>query len=553
MEGTILLSLAGLALAQYSNSTFGTPTGNYSTTTFNVASATTYLAQTDFSNERLNLLWDQVGPISTGPISTTVSPTPEPTAYPSPGIFHPLVPSYDSNLTNAKLPAGFRWGLASSAYQVEGAAKDEGKGPSIWDLLAHRVPNEVADNSTGDVVAEFYYLYKQDFARLKSFGVQSFSPSISWPRLFPFGKGPVNAQGVAHYDDLILSMVNQGIKPVVTLFHWDTPLALFNEYGAWSDEQIVEDYFNYAKFVIERYDQYVDLFFTFNEPQYCNWQYSLYPAGDYYPAYHNITGGIEARIACSQYTLLAHARTAKWYHEEFKGRGRITFKNSGNYYEANSTSSGDTIATQRNYDFALGWFNNGPWNDGDYPQSVKDTLGDMLPALTDDQKAMIKGSCDFFAIDGYTSFYAAEVTGGLDACLANSSSPNFPDCAGSASTSPDGFPIGPAADPGANWLYDTPLGIRRFLTKITRDLFPAVPDIMVTEFGFSEPFEGQFTTTNQILWDLRRADYIQSFLDNILASIRYDGVNVTGAFGWSICKWPIRTFSSLSSALPYFV
>lgn len=158
----------------------------------------------------------------------------------------------------------------------------------------------------------------------------------------------------------------------------------------------------------------------------------------------------------------------------------------------------------------------------------------MLPALTDEQKSLIQGSCDFFAIDGYTSYYAAEVTGGLQSCLSNSSNPNFPECAGSASTAPDGFPIGPAADPGANWLYDTPLGIRRFLTKITRDLFPSVPDIMVSEFGFSEPFENQFTTTNQILWDLRRADYIQSFLDNILASIRYDGVNVTGAFGWAI-------------------
>ena len=101
-------------------------------------------------------------------MTTTVSPTPEPSTYPRPGLFHPLVPSYESNLTNAKLPANFLWGVASSAYQVEGAAKDEGKGPSIWygiillsytmgvnlsrDLIAHRQVNAVADNSTGDVV-----------------------------------------------------------------------------------------------------------------------------------------------------------------------------------------------------------------------------------------------------------------------------------------------------------------------------------------------------------------------------------------------------------------
>jgi WD repeat-containing protein 26 len=94
----------------------------------------------------------------------------------------------------------------------------------------------------------------------------------------------VNGQAVAHYDSVISEMVKQGISPAVTLFHWDTPLALFNEYGAWTDEQIVDDFFNYAKFVISRYDAYVPLWFTFNEPQYCNWQYSYYLAGKYYPA-----------------------------------------------------------------------------------------------------------------------------------------------------------------------------------------------------------------------------------------------------------------------------
>ena len=90
------------------------------------------------------------------------------------------MPTYDTSLNGVRLPHNFIWGLAHSAYQVEGAAKDEGKGPSIWDLIAHRQVNAVADNSTGDVVASFYYLYKQDFARLKNLGVPYFSPSFSW-------------------------------------------------------------------------------------------------------------------------------------------------------------------------------------------------------------------------------------------------------------------------------------------------------------------------------------------------------------------------------------
>ena len=182
---------------------------------------------------------------------------------------HPLIPSvYGANVTDLKLPEGFAWGLSASAYQIDGAAQDGGRGPSIWDLLAHRVPGWVVDGTTGDVLGQHYYLYKQDFARLKAFGTPWYSPSISWPRLFPFGKGPVNEEAVKHYDEYIATMVKNGITPALSLFHWDTPLALFNEYGAWSSPKIVDDYVNYAKWVITRYDKYVPVWFTINEPQY---------------------------------------------------------------------------------------------------------------------------------------------------------------------------------------------------------------------------------------------------------------------------------------------
>jgi hypothetical protein len=188
-------------------------------------------------------------------------------------------------------------------------------------------------------------------------------------------------------------------------------------------------------------------------------------------------------------------------------------------------------ARQRNFDFSIGWFG-GPWTDGDYPASLKSTLGDLLPNFTQDEKDMIKGSCDFYAIDPYSSFLAFEVPGGLDACVSNRSHPSFPDCAGSASLAPNGFPIGPAADPSMSWLYSAPAGVRRFLKHITTELFPGIPDIVVSEFGFAEPFEAQWQSVAPALWDLRRADYLQQYLDNILLAIHVDGVNVTGAWGW---------------------
>jgi beta-glucosidase/6-phospho-beta-glucosidase/beta-galactosidase len=236
-----------------------------------------------------------------------------------------------------------------------------------------------------------------------------------------------------------------------------------------------------------------------------------------------VTGGLRARFLCGHYSLLAHGKVAKWYHEEFKGKGRISFKNSGNYFAPNTTSKADLDARDRQYEFSLGWFG-GPWRDGDYPQVLKDTLGDILPTFTEEEKATIKGSCDFYAIDGYTAYFAAAVPGGSAACAANSSSPYYPECAGSANEGPDGFPTGPASDWNSNWLWSTPVAIRLFLSYLTKELFPTIPDIVVSEFGFSEPFEGDpKTTLDSILWDLRRADYYQGFLDNILAAKAYDG------------------------------
>ena len=125
--------------------TFGSLSG-VATKTYDVAAATATIKY-NYTNEELALLWDQVGPIASGPVNTTVAPTAEPTPYMRPDIFHPLVRTHDDNLTHVKLPEGFRWGLASSAYQTEGAANAEGKGPSIWDLLSHRVPKQVADDT----------------------------------------------------------------------------------------------------------------------------------------------------------------------------------------------------------------------------------------------------------------------------------------------------------------------------------------------------------------------------------------------------------------------
>lgn len=236
---------------------FSNPSG-YSTTKYDTFAVPTLIPRPENStsspehnrtiDQKLQALWNQVGPVippkSEQPGYVGLSPEVEEPV--GPGEFHGLVASRDRNLTSKKLPRGFQWGVASSAYQIEGAAKIDGKGPSIWDLLSHRPPKFVEDNSTGDVVAEHYFQYSKDFRRLKVLGIPAFSPSFSWPRFFPLGRGAVNGDGVKHYDAVISELVELKITPVVTLFHWDTPLALFNEYGAWMDERIVDDFFEYV-------------------------------------------------------------------------------------------------------------------------------------------------------------------------------------------------------------------------------------------------------------------------------------------------------------------
>src|SRR6185312_2240659 len=129
-----------------------------------------------------------------------------------------------------RFPAGFRWGTATSSYQVEGAVTEDGRGPSIWDSFV-RQPGRIADGSTGDVSADHYHRYKEDIALMKTMGAQTYRFSIAWPRLFPDGR-TFNAKGLAFYDRLIDGLIEAGIEPFPTLYHWDLPQALQDK-GGW--------------------------------------------------------------------------------------------------------------------------------------------------------------------------------------------------------------------------------------------------------------------------------------------------------------------------------
>jgi beta-glucosidase len=166
-----------------------------------------------------------------------------------------------SGSSDLQFPLGFVWGCATASYQIEGAAKEDGRKPSIWDVFSH-TPGKTHDGDTGDVADDSYHLYKEDTQLIKNLGAGAYRMSISWPRVFPDGTGQPNPLGMDHYDRVVDDLLANGITPYVTLFHWDLPAALE---GGWQSRDTVKAYANYAGYVARQLSDRVKHFMTINE------------------------------------------------------------------------------------------------------------------------------------------------------------------------------------------------------------------------------------------------------------------------------------------------
>ena len=162
-----------------------------------------------------------------------------------------------------EFPEGFRWGTATSAYQVEGATQADGRGVSIWDTFC-RLPGKIRDGANADIADDHYHLYKEDVALMKALGVSTYRFSIAWPRLFPEGRGVPNPKGLAFYDRLVDELLANGIEPFATLYHWDLPQAL-QDRGGWESRDTAQAFADYAGFVAAKLGDRASRFFTLNE------------------------------------------------------------------------------------------------------------------------------------------------------------------------------------------------------------------------------------------------------------------------------------------------
>jgi hypothetical protein len=172
----------------------------------------------------------------------------------------------NNNMTvYGSFPTDFVWGVATSSYQIEGAVNEDNRGPTIWDTFVH-IPGTIMDGTTGDVADNHYHLYKDDIKLMKSLNIQAYRFSIAWSRILPNGRGPVNEAGIRFYDELIDELLQQKIEPWITLFHWDLPQGLQDEFNGWLDIRIVDCFVDYARIIFKHFGHKVKRFITLNEP-----------------------------------------------------------------------------------------------------------------------------------------------------------------------------------------------------------------------------------------------------------------------------------------------
>ncbi|KAI0791482.1 beta-glucosidase 1B [Irpex lacteus] len=426
--------------------------------------------------------------------------------------------------TTAKLPKDFIWGFATASFQIEGSTDVDGRGKSFWDDFS-RTPGKTLDGRNGDVATDSYNRWREDLDLLSEYGVKSYRFSIAWSRIIPLGgrNDPVNEAGIKFYSDLIDGLLERGITPFVTLYHWDLPQALHDRYLGWlNKEEIVQDYVRYARVCFERFGDRVKHWLTMNEP----WCISIlgYGRGVFAP------GRSSDRLRSSEgdssrepwiaghSVILAHANAVKAYREEFKAKqgGQIGITLNGDWAMPYDDSPANIEAAQHALDVAIGWFAD-PIYLGSYPAFMKEMLGDRLPEFTQEELAVVKGSSDFYGMNTYTTNLCK--AGGDD---------EFQGHVEYTFTRPDGTQLGPQAH--CAWLQDYAPGFRDLLNYLYKRYRKP---IYVTENGFAVKDENSMTI-EQALKDDARVHYYAGVTDALLNAVNEDGVDVRAYFGWSL-------------------
>nr|QJC44978.1 beta glucosidase 15 [Stevia rebaudiana] len=334
--------------------------------------------------------------------------------------------SSDPNIKRHDFPPEIMFGVGTSAYQVEGAWNLDTKGMNIWDVFAKRYPEKILDSSDACVAVDFYNKMKDDVQLLKKMGVKYFRLSLSWSRILPGGKVCLgkSSEGINFYNNLIDELQANGIEPFITLFHWDLPNALEEEYMGFLSSKIVDDFVTYAEVCFWEFGDRVKHWVTINEPY--HYAYSGYAVGTFAPGRggEHQDGDPETEPYIVAYNLLnAHAAAYRKYQEDFKDiqKGQVGITLDTNYYKpyGGYDNENDVKAVGYALDFTFGWFME-PLRSGNWPKSIQEFAvtpskhhpegrEKYLLEFTDEQKKKLINSYDFLGLNYYTSNYAQYV------------------------------------------------------------------------------------------------------------------------------------------------
>lgn len=422
--------------------------------------------------------------------------------------------------TLSPFPNGFLWGSASAAYQVEGAWDKDGKGPSVWDNFV-RIPGKTFKGTNGDVAVDHYHRFREDVALMAEQGLKAYRFSVAWARIFPKGKGEVNQAGLKFYDDLVNELIAHKIEPVLTLYHWDIPQALQDEYGGWESRQVIEDFTHYAEVLFKHFAGRVKYWVSLNEQNVfisLGYRLKMHPPGvsDEKRLFHanHIANLANASVIC------------KFRELGIEGQIGPSFAYGPNY-AFNSTPE-HVLATENAEEFgAYFWLD--VYSRGEYPLIVWKWLQEegLAPEIQPgDMELLKKATPDFMGVNYYRTHTVMDNP--LDGVGLGEM--NFSGKKGTtkASGSPGLFKhVDNPFTEKTNWDWDIDsTGLRIALRRIaSRYRLP----VMITENGL-----GEYDTLTEDLkiHDDYRIDYLRAHLQAVQGAIS-DGVTVLGYCTWS--------------------
>ncbi|TWD81631.1 beta-glucosidase [Kribbella amoyensis] len=403
----------------------------------------------------------------------------------------------------AEFGPGFHWGVSTSAYQIEGAATEGGRGPSSWDTFTAE-PGRVLDGSTGAIACDHYHRYAEDVALLRELGVDTYRFSFSWSRIQPEGSGPVNGEGLAFYDRLIDELLAAGIRPAPTLFHWDTPQPL-EDAGGWLDRDITERFADYATLLGRRFADRVPQWITINEPMVIT--LLGYAVGAHAPGRQL---GFEA-LPVAHHQLLAHGRAV----QALRAAGASNIGIASNHAPTwPASDSAEDVAAAELYDTLINWLFADPVLLGRYPN---EGLAAAMPGPVEDDLAVISTPLDFFGLNHYSPTSVGAPTGNPDTAATD----GLP--------LPPGLPFEPRELTGYpktdfGWPI-VPAAFTEILHTLRQRYGDRLPPIYITENGCA--------INDQPIDDERRIAYLDTYL-RALRQAMDDGIDVRGYFQWSL-------------------